>query len=107
MCMGICMCVMCVCSVYMYMCDVYVGEGVCMWVYRCVCVFACARARVCVCVCACVWMCDSVGVFITFIVLCQEHRMGPPLIQQLPLELPPVSNATGVKPDQETNIIVR
>jgi len=52
---------------------------------------------VCVCTCMCVWMCDSVGVLIMFIVLCQEHRMGPPLIQQAPLELPPVSDATGVK----------
>lgn len=47
------------------------------------------------CLCVCVWICDSLGcILIMFIVLCQEHRKGPPLVQQLPLELPPVSNAT-------------
>ena len=58
----------------------------------------------CMCVCmgerrvhvrVCVWICDSLGyILIIFIVLCQEHRKGPPLVQQLPLELLPVSNAT-------------
>jgi len=58
----------------------------------CVCM---GERRVHVRVCVCVWICDSLGcIFIVFIVLCQEHRKGPPLVQQLPLELPPVSNAT-------------